>query len=226
MAIKNRAGAKTPEGYRMINRGGGRGEVFLYGPIGQDFWGDGISAKIFADDLKALGAVTTIDVRINSEGGDVFDGKAMYTLLNAHAAKIIVHIDGLAASAASFIAMAGDEIEIAEGAFIMIHDCTGGCYGRAEDFRSYANLLDAANGSVVDVYVSRTGNDAATVKKWMKDETWMSGKDAVTNKFADRMVGNLKVAASVKRPAMFKNLPVALRPRRNAAVATLAALAK
>jgi ATP-dependent protease ClpP protease subunit len=80
MTIKNRAGAKTPEGYRMINRGAGRGEVFLYGPIGMDFWGDGISAKVFADDLKKLGNVTMIDVRINSEGGDVFDGKAMYTL--------------------------------------------------------------------------------------------------------------------------------------------------
>jgi ATP-dependent Clp protease protease subunit len=227
MTVKNRAGAKTPEGYRMINRGAGRGEVFLYGPIGMDFWGDGISAKVFADDLKKLGNVSMIDVRINSEGGDVFDGKAMYTLLNDHPAKVIVHIDGLAASAASFIAMAGDEIEIAEGAFVMIHDCTGGCMGRAEDMRSYANLLDAANGSVVDVYVARTGNDAATIKKWMKDETWLSGKDAVSHKFADRMVGNLKVAASsVKRPGMFKNLPVSLRPNRNAAAQAMAGITK
>lgn len=226
MAIKNRSGAQTPAGYRMINRGGGSGEIYLYGQIGQNFWGDGISAKMFADDLKKLGAVTTIDVRINSEGGDVFDGKAMYTLLNDHKAKVTVHIDGLAASAASFIAMAGDEIEIAEGAFVMIHDCMGGCMGRAEDMRAYADLLDAANGSVVDVYVARTGNDAATIKKWMKAETWMNGADAVANKFADRMVANLKVAASIRRPDMFKNLPVSLRPNRTAAAAKMATIAR
>lgn len=226
MTVKNLASTKAPAGYRMINRGSGRGEIYLYGQIGQSFWGDGISAKVFADDLKKLGAVTTIDVRINSEGGDVFEGKAMYTLLSQHAAKIVVHIDGLAASAASFIAMAGDEIEIAEGAFVMIHDCMGACMGLAEDMRSYADLLDSANGSIIDVYVARTGQPADVIRKWMKDETWFSGKDAVANKFADKMVANLKVAASIKHPQAFKNLPVSLRPHRTAAAAKLATLAR
>jgi ATP-dependent protease ClpP protease subunit len=106
------------------------GEIYLY-----DWFGDGVTAKQFADDLKALGNVKTIDLRINSEGGSVFDGKAMYSLLNEHKAKIIVHIDGLAASAASFVAMAGDEIEIAEGGFVMIHNAYMVAMGDARELR-------------------------------------------------------------------------------------------
>ncbi len=105
----------TVNGYRVVNRGKDSAEIYLYGAIGGDWMGEGITAKQFADDLKALGPVKKIDLRINSEGGSVFDGKAMYSLLNAHSANITVHVDGLAASAASFIAMAGDTIEIAEG---------------------------------------------------------------------------------------------------------------
>lgn len=209
-------------GYRMLAKKD-RGEIYLYGPIGADWFGDGVSAKMFSDDLKSLGAVSAIDVRINSEGGDVFAGKAMYSLLKDHKAKVVVHIDGLAASAASFIAMAGDEIEIAEGAFVMIHDAYGGCRGRASDMRAYADLLDSVNSSIVDTYVSRTKNDAASIKKWMDDETWMSGKDAVARGFADRIAvgGKTKARASVANAAIYNNLPAELRPNRAKALLAL-----
>lgn len=199
-----------------------RGEIYLYGAIGADWFGDGISAKVFADDLKKLGAVSTIDVRINSEGGDVFAGKAMYSLLKEHKAKVIVHVDGLAASAASFIAMAGDEIEIDEGAFVMIHDAYGGARGRAKDLRDYADLLDSVNATIVDTYVARTKNDAATIKKWMDEETWMAGKDAVARGFADRLSGGkAKARASIANAAIYSNLPPVLRPNRAKALAAL-----
>ncbi len=200
---------------------GDRAEVYLYGAIGQNWFGDGTSAKEFAQELKKLDNAKTIDLRINSEGGDVFAGKAMYSLLQQHKANIVVHIDGLAASAASYVAMAGDEIEISEGAFVMIHDAYSGVVGRASDMRQMADLLDATNSSIVDTYTARTKQPADKIKTWMNAEKWFDGKDAVKNGFADRIVENLKVAASISDPSQFKNLPVALRPNHVKAAAIL-----
>ncbi len=105
-------GKKAPaaSGYRVIARGDDAAEIYIYGVIGGDWFGDGVTAKMVADDLKDLGKVKNIDVRINSEGGSVFDGKAIYSLLVENKATVNVKIDGLAASAASFIAMAGNSI--------------------------------------------------------------------------------------------------------------------
>lgn len=215
--------AKT-SGYRLVAKGSDSAELYIYGVIGGDWFGEGITAKMVADDLKALGKVKTIDVRINSEGGNVFDGKAIYSLLVENSASIHVKIDGLAASAASFIAMAGNQIDIAEGAFVMVHDAYGVAFGRAEDMRAYATLLDTVNSTIREVYVARTKQTDAKINKWMKDETWFTAKEAVLNGFADKMTDNLKVAACVSRPEMFKKLPTALLPRRAAAVARLSAL--
>lgn len=211
--------------YRMIAKGE-RAEIYLYGVVGGDWFGDGVTAKQFADDLKALGSVSTIDLRINSEGGDVFAGKAMYTLLVEHKAKVISHIDGLAASAASFIAMAGNEIEIAEGAFMMIHNAWTFALGNAEELRRSANLLDTVDASMVDVYAGRTKQSAGDIKKWMAEETWWTGKQCVEKGFADRVVENLKVAASVSDPKRYRNLPTALQPNRVAASRAIAAMAQ
>jgi ATP-dependent protease ClpP protease subunit len=212
--------------YRMLNKGSDRGEIWLYGVIGMDWFGDGVTAKQFADDLKKLGNVSTIDLRINSDGGVVTDARAMYNLLVEHKAEVITHIDGIAASAASFVAMAGEEIEIAEGGFVMIHNARGVTFGEAEDHRRMASVLDQVNQTIVDTYVARTGQDEKKLKKWMADETWFTGKEAVANGFADRIVENMKVAASIAHPEMFKNLPSALLPKRAAATAKIAALAR
>lgn len=216
--------AKTPSGYKVVARGTDAAEIYIYGVIGGDWFGEGITAKQVADDLKKLGKVSSIDVRINSEGGNVFDGKAIYSLLVENKATVNVKIDGLAASAASFIAMAGNTIEIAEGAFVMIHDAYGVSFGRAEDMRKYADLLDTVNATIYDVYAGRTKQPLDKIKKWMKDETWMTAKEAVTNGFADTITENLKVAASIAHPDRFKHLPSALLPKRAAAAAQLAAL--
>jgi ATP-dependent Clp protease protease subunit len=140
----------------------------------------------------------------------VFDGKAMYSLLNEHKAKIIVHIDGLAASAASFLAMAGDEIEIAEGGFVMIHNAYTIAMGDARELRRSAEMLDTVNNTIIDVYAARTKGDRKKITQMMDDETWMTGAEAVENGFADRMVENLKVAACVSNPKAletFKKVP-------------------
>jgi ATP-dependent Clp protease protease subunit len=216
-------------GYRMLARGSDHAEIYLYGVIGGDWGGTGVTAEQFAKDLKAVGNVKKIDLRINSEGGSVFEGKAMYSLLNRHTAKITTHIDGLAASAASFIAMAGDEIHIAEGGFVMVHNAWMGCFGDAREMRKAADLLDTVNGTIIDVYAKRTGRSRSEIVQMMDDETWMTADEAVKNGFATKMVGSLKVAASVANPDRFKNMPAALKPsnvRVSAALDRIAALKK
>jgi ATP-dependent Clp protease protease subunit len=141
----------------------------------------------------------------------VFDGKAMYSILVEHKAKIITHIDGLAASAASLIAMAGDEIEIAEGGFVMIHNAWTFAMGDAASLRRTADLLDTVNGTILDV-TSPAPRATRKIQQMMDDETWMTGAEAVANGFADKMVENLKVAARIAHPKAFQKLPAALKP--------------
>lgn len=213
-----------PSGYRVV-AARDAATVYLYGPIGASMWGDGITANQFRKDLDALGPMKTIDVRINSEGGDVFDGQAIYSLLVQHKATVRVHVDGIAASAASFIAMAGNTIEIAETAFLMIHNSRGGCFGSSDDMRKTAELLDAVNGSMCSIYSSRTKMSPEECQKMMDAETWMSGIEAVERGFADKIVPNLAVAASVRDPSKYRHLPAALRPNRAKAVATMQKIA-
>jgi ATP-dependent Clp protease protease subunit len=228
LKAKPNTGARA-SGYRVVaNKASNSAEIYVYGVIGVDWFGEGVTAKQFADDLKALGDVKTIDLRINSEGGSVFDGKAMYSLLNEHKAKIIVHIDGLAASAASFLAMAGDEIEISEGGFVMIHNAYMIAMGDARELRRSAEMLDTVNNTIIDVYAARTKGDRKAIASMMDNETWMTGAEAVKNGFADRMVENMKVAAAVKNPdalKTFKKIPAALKPNHRRAAAALARVA-
>lgn len=216
--------SQTPSGYRVVkDEAENSGDIYLYGDIGGGGWfGSGVSANQFRQDLGALGAVKAINLHINSEGGDVFDGQAMYALLNAHPATITVHIDGLAASAASFVAMSGDQIRIAEGAFMMIHDAWGIGVGGADDLRRTADLLDAVSGTIADIYAARTSKDVIDIKKMMAAETWMNGVEAVKAGFADVVVENRKAAAAIREPDRFKNLPTALRPKRATADAAIA----
>lgn len=216
---------------RIVARGAQRAEIYVYGIIGGDWFGDGATAQKFADDLKKLGNVTSIDLHIDSEGGSVKDAQAMYTLLVAHPAKVTTHIDGWACSAASFLAMAGSEINIGAGGMFMIHNARMMAYGEAEDLERGAALLRTTNQVILDKYVDRTGLDAKKVKAWMDAETWWTGSEAVKAGFADRVVENLKIAAVAARDgkrdvSKFTNIPMQYRPRRNEMAARLAALAK
>jgi ATP-dependent Clp protease protease subunit len=169
-------------------------EILLYGDVGEGWFG-GISADAFARELKALGPVETIDLRINSLGGDVFDGMAIYRQLVDHKARVVTHIDGTAASIASVIAMAGSEILISESASIMIHEAWGGVAGFAKDLRALADRMDRTSDQILDVYVARSGGDRARLRQQMAEETWFYGKEAVDAKLATAVVENMRMAA-------------------------------
>jgi len=181
-------------GYRVSAKGDRKAEILIYEDVGEGWFG-GVSAKQFAVDLKTLGEVKTIDLRINSYGGDVFDGLAIYRLLVEHKAVVIAHIDGIAASIASVIAMSGDEIIIAEAGEIMIHEAWGIAIGPPADMRAVADRLEAVSASIADVYVSRTGQPKTQIQEWMKAETTFQSADAVKHGFAQSIAPNLKFAA-------------------------------
>ncbi|PVM90670.1 head maturation protease, ClpP-related [Caulobacter endophyticus] len=164
--------------------------VYLYDAIGM--WG--IEAGDFVRDLKAVKA-STIHLRINSPGGDVFDARAMKVALEQHPAKVIAHVDGLSASAASFLMMAADEVRIADGAFVMIHNAWGLAIGNAREMRETADLLDKVDGSIVNDYVAKTGKDAEQVGAWMAAETWFTSAEAIDHGFADVLAEKPKVDA-------------------------------
>lgn len=213
--------------YRMLARGD-RGEIWLYGIIGlaKDNWFgiDGVTAKQFADDLRKLGAVKTIDLRLNSDGGVVDDARAMYNLLVEHPAVVTTHIDGIAASAASFVAMAGKTIKMADGGFIMIHNARGGVWGTADDLEKMIPVYRGYDTQIRRTYAARTGQSDQQLKTWMKEERWFDSAEALQYGFADEIQQNMRVAACLTKPALFSNLPVALQPRRVAAEASLARL--
>ena len=208
-AIFAAAPVALPRSYRMSAKGA-RGEIYLYGDVGDEWFG-GVTAKQFADDLKALGAVSDIDLRINSYGGNVFDGLSIYRLLVEHKARIVVHVDGVAASIASIIAMAGDEIRIAEAGQMMIHNAWGIGIGEASDLRRMADLLDTTTASLRDVYVARTGMDADEVSRLMDAETWFPASEAVEKGFATTVAENLRIAAKFDPSKhRFRNAPTAV----------------
>jgi len=169
-------------------------EVWIYEAIGEGWFG-GISAKQFAKDIKELGDIEKITVRLNSPGGDVFEGNAIYNILKQHKARVIVFIDGLAASIASVVAMAGDEIYIADNAMMMIHNAWGFVMGYASDMRKAADMLDKVDGSIVTTYMKRTKLDEQKIKDLMVAETWMNSKEALENGFVDEITDALEVAA-------------------------------
>lgn len=169
-------------------------DVWLYEEIGSG-WMGGISAKDFADTINGLGKVDTINVYMNSPGGSVFDGQAMYATLNRHPARITMHVDGLAASIASLILMAGNEINVSAGAQIMVHAPWSITAGNAQDFRDTADVLDKIDSQLVDIYAARTKQTREQISAWMGAETWMTADDAVANGFADKKTEALRVAA-------------------------------
>ncbi len=196
-------------------------EIILYGDIGFD-----ITAKEFSDELKALDKPHNITVRINSFGGDVFDGVAIYSRLIDSGANITVFIDGIAASAASVIAMAGKEIHIAEAGFVMIHDAWTLSMGNAADLRKTADRLEAVSEQIAGVYQRRTGQDIAKVRQWMAAETEFNAEQAIEFGFATEIFEAERLAAHYDPERHnFKNPPiVTLQPRQAAAQIAISAM--
>ncbi|THD71288.1 Clp protease ClpP [Thalassobius vesicularis] len=177
-------------------------EVLIYDEIGAY----GVSAKGFLAELGALPDDAAIDLRLNSPGGSVFDAVAIYNALKRHTGDITVWIDGIAASAASYIAMAGDTIIMPENAFLMIHDPSGLVMGTAEDMRSTAEALDKVKGSLIQGYATKSGTPDEEIAALMAAETWLDAKDALDLGFIDRIAEPVKLAASFD-VARFRNAP-------------------
>ncbi|MFI9200168.1 head maturation protease, ClpP-related [Streptomyces sp. NPDC053048] len=168
--------------YRIRNLADGAAEVAIYDEIGYF----GVTASDFIADLKALDA-PEISLRINSPGGEIFDGIAIMNALRSHRARITTYVDGLAASIASVIAMAGDRIVMQPHSQMMIHDGSGLCIGNAGDMREMAELLDRQSDNIASIYAERAGG---TVKQWrtrMLAETWYSAAEAVEAGLADEV---------------------------------------
>ena len=175
-------------------------EITIYDDIGAGWFG-GISADDFAKDLKALGKVDTLNVYINSAGGNVFDGVTIYNTLKRNPAKVVVNVDGLAASIASIIAMAGDEIIMAENAFMMIHDPWSVAAGSADDMREMADTMDKVRGQLLDTYVKRSGTDETVISDMMTAETWLTASEAQEYGLADTVGESLQITVDDVPPA-------------------------
>ena len=195
----------------IINMKGTTAEVLIYEDIGEG-WMGGISAKAFANDIKKLGKVNQIDVRINSYGGSVFDGLAMYNTLKNNGAKITVSVDGIAASIASVIAMAADpgELSIAENGFMMIHKPWSAVVGNSEDMRTAANLMDSIEGSLTDTYMKRANITKDAMQQLLADETWLTATEAMNIGLVDNLTQEVKIAAHSSLIKTFKKLPQSL----------------
>lgn len=181
-------------------------EISIYDEIG--FWG--VSAASFAQDLKSCGNnLKQINLHIHSPGGDVFDGIAIYNLLKNHPANVTVYIDGLAASMASVIAMAGNEVIMPENAMMMIHKPWGIQGGDAEDMRKYADLLDKVENTLIPAYANKTGKTPEELAEMLSAETWLNGKECVEQGFADKLAEPLVAMASIKSRKLedFEKMP-------------------
>ena len=193
---------------RIYSKGSKSAEVLIYDQIGKDWWtGEGIDAKSFAQALRDLGPVESINLRINSPGGLVFEGMAIYNALKDHPAEVHVHIDGLAASIASIIAMVGDTITMAENAAFMIHEPWGVTVGSAEDMLAEADLLQKLTDIGVSTYAARSGQSPESIRQAMKAETWYTAHEAKAAGFVDAISPNKQLLACAEMPRRFQNMP-------------------
>lgn len=174
-------------------------EVFIYDEIGRGFFGGGVAAEDFIQQLKALdlGADDTLLVRINSPGGDLFDGTTIYNYLRTVKAKVTVRVDGVAASAASIIAMAGDRIEMPENSFLFIHNPWMFAAGDAAVMRKVADDLDVMREGAVATYLRRAGEKLTRAKliEMLDAETWLTAEESVKHGLADAVDEPVRAAA-------------------------------
>jgi len=176
-----------------------------------------VTAKDFQKDLSKIRA-SQIDLHINSPGGDVFDGNTIYNLIKQHPANVTTYIDGLAASIASVIALAGDKIYMAENALFMMHNPYGLVMGQASDMRKMADTLDKVRDSMTKIYAGKTGKEDAEINALLEDETWMNSDEALEAGFVDEISGKMDMAACAKfGPVMvkagFKKIPETINPK-------------
>jgi ATP-dependent protease ClpP protease subunit len=171
--------------YRVSNTAGQAPEIFIYDEIG--YWGT--ASNDFVKDLAMLAEEPRLVINMNSPGGDVFDGIAIYQALLDHPAEIVVKVNGLAASIASVIAMAGDRVIMGARSQIMIHEGFTFASGDAASMRKTADMLDRISDSIAAVYADRAGEEPAVWRNRMREETWYSAEEAVAAGLADEIEG-------------------------------------
>ena len=162
--------------------------IQIYDEISSDdFWGDVVTAKAINDEIAQANG-KPLNIHINSYGGEVFEGFAIYNNLKSYAGKKVVYVDGIAASIASVIAMAGDEIYMNKASMLMIHNASGVAYGNAEEMKKVVNALEQINEVIRDVYKNRSNLDDEQLKQFMDNETYFTPQEAVQYGFADGIV--------------------------------------
>lgn len=173
---------------------GGDAEILLYDFIGYDWWTDtGITALAFRDQLHALGDVKRLTVRINSPGGDVWDGMSIYNLLSQFQAQTTIVIDGIAASVASLIAMAGDTVKAMEVSQLMIHDAWTVAVGNEQDLRDLADVLAKIDQQIADTYAVRSGSKTAKqFREIMNKDTYLTAQEALEWGLVDEVIQTRK----------------------------------
>lgn len=174
--------------------------ISVFDVIGQDYWtGEGVTAKRIAGALRSIGDRDVV-VNINSPGGDMFEGLAIYNLLREHKGRVTVKVIGVAASAASIIAMAGDEVQVARAGFLMIHNAWILAAGNRHDFLAYAEYLEPFDASMADIYAARSGQDVKVIQQMMDGETWIGGSAAIEQGFADSLLASDEIESGEDKP--------------------------
>lgn len=178
-------------------------DVYVYDEIGMF----GVTAKDFIDDVSTVPGLDVINLHINSPGGDVFAGTAIYNYLTRHKAKVNVYVDGMAASIASIIAMAGDKITMPENAFMFVHNPWTVTAGNADDLHKEAAALNKMQTALVGIYTSRTGLTSDEVQELLDAETWLTAEESVAKGFADEVESPVEMAAKFDM-TLYKHIPV------------------
>lgn len=182
-------------------------EVWIYDEIGEDWYGEGVTAKRLVGDINALD-VANIALHINCPGGSVFDGQAIYTALKRHPATVTTYIDGVAASIASVVALAGDTVIMPNNAMMMIHDPWALALGNSTEMRKMADTLDKVAETILNVYDDRSTKTRDELAAAMAAETWLTAADAIEYGFADEVTSEMRIAASFDL-SRFKHPPAA-----------------
>ena len=196
--------------YQIKAKGNKSAEIIIYGDIGESWWGDSVTAKQFVQDLAALD-VDALTVRINSYGGSVSDGIAIYNAIKRHKAETTVAIDGVAVSIASLIAMAGDKVEMADNALMMIHAPWGGSVGNAKDMRDMADTLDKFAQAMSTGYADKAGKTIDAVMSWLTDgvDHWFTAAEASAEGLVDAITAAMPVSAHFDLNTRYKTIPAA-----------------
>jgi ATP-dependent Clp protease, protease subunit len=185
---------------------GKKGELDIFGPIGDSWFEDSVTLKAFKAELDKVKDAEEIVININSPGGDVFTGVSIYNLLKQHKAKKVVKIQALAASIASIIALAGDEIEMGEGSLYMIHLPFTFTMGNREELDKTIDRLLDIEEQMINIYTKKTKKPRHEIKQMLEKETWLDGEEAIAEGFADRTLGDtMPIAASILDKATWFN---------------------